>query len=145
MTTSERWQHNWRIVSPAGAVRVDLRRSSLARQEAKRSIDDLPAGTPIVLVASAPRASARCRAFASDTRIDLEREYLAFPSADSPAYLVEDTPAVVRLFLAGILVVPPGTRLRAPLNAVLALVRVLSPSRLISRVAPGWVAVGRRT
>jgi hypothetical protein len=145
MIGDERWRTNWLAVSPSGAVRVDLQRSAAKRRELKRMIRDLPAGTPIVLCASAPAAIGRCRTFASEAGIELEREYLAFPSTGAPAYLVEDAPAPVRVFVKTILMAPSWTALSAAMDAGLSVLRALNLWRLIRTIAPGRVVVGRRT
>jgi hypothetical protein len=140
----KRWANNWRVVSPEGAVRVDLERSAARRQALGRKIRDLPVTTPVVLVATAPRARARARAFATEAAIEVEREYLALPSAASPAYLVEDAPAPIRIFLDRILVPPPRSVWSTPIDIGLRFLRVL-PWRLVRMTAPGRVVVGRRT
>lgn len=140
-----RWRNNWLVVSPAGSLRVDLRRSAAKRRDLTKAIRDLPAGAPVVLFASAPGAIRRCRSFASTAGIGLEREYLAFPSAAAPGYLVEDAPATVRVFVEDVLVAPPGAAFSTPIQLGLSLLRGLSPSRVIRRLAPGRVVVGRRT
>ena len=146
MIGEERWRNNWLVISPPGAVRVDLRWSPAERRASKRMIRALAAGTPIVLCASAPAAIARCRAFASKAGVELEREYLAFPSAAAPGYLVEDAPAPVRVFVQTVLVTPPRTRtaLSTPIGVGLSVLRALNPWRLIRAIAPGRVVVGRR-
>jgi hypothetical protein len=145
MISEERWAKNWLAVSPPGAVRLDLHRSAGKRRATKRTIRDLPAGTPVVLCASALGAIGR-KTFASDAGIALEREYLAFPSAGNPAYLVEDAPAPVRFFVKTVLVTPPRTRtvFSTPLGACLSILRALDPWRVIRTIAPGRVVVGRR-
>jgi hypothetical protein len=142
--TEARWRGNWVVLSPPGAVRVDVGWSTWARRALAQEIRALPPGTPVALFASFPGATGRCRAFASDARVELERRYLAFPSAGAPAYLVEDAPASIRFFLRTLLVVPPGTPLSAPIEALLRIVRAFGPWRLIRRLAPGRVVVGRR-
>jgi hypothetical protein len=107
-------------------------------------VRDLPSGTPVVLFGSAPGAGRRCRRFASKTGIELKREYLAFPSAQAPAYLVEDAPASVKTFVKTVLVVPPRAHLPAPAQAALTLLRRLSPWRPMRMIAPGKVVVGKR-
>ena len=144
MIGHERWKDNWRVVGPTGAIRVDVPRSAAKRSASRRVVGDLPAGTPVVLVASAPGASDRCRTFAAEAGIDLQREYLAFPSAEAPAYLVEDAPAPVRLFVSSILVAPTRTAFSILIDAGLRLLRSLGPLWLIRALAPGRVAVGRR-
>jgi hypothetical protein len=141
----DRWRSNWRVVSPPGAVRLDLPRSVLKRRAVKRTVEDLPLGTPVVLCASAPRARGRCETFASRAGVELDRAYLAFPSATAPAYLVDDAPAPVDLFVKSMLVAPPGTALSTPIAAVLAVIRAFGRWRLLRILAPGRVAVGRRT
>jgi len=141
----KRWRNNWRVVSPDGAVRVDLERSSAKCRGAEQTMRDLPAGTPVVLAATAPGAFRRCRRFASNVGIEPEREYLAFPSASAPAYLVEDAPAPVRVFVETVLVIPPGTAFSTPIGIGLSLLRAVAPWRLIRMIAPGRIVVGRRT
>lgn len=145
MIGTERWRNNWRVVSPTGAVRVDLPRSVPKRRELKQRIGDLPTGTPVVLFAAAPGASGRCRHFASEACIEQEREYLAFPSAGAPAYLVEDAPAPVSAFVKTVLVAPPGIAFATLMGVGLSLVRAVSPWWLLRALAPGRVVVGRRT
>ena len=144
MNGEDRWRNNWLVVSPAGAVPVDVQRSASKRRTLKRRIRDLPPGTPVVLFGSAPGAIRRCRTFASKAGIELEREYLAFPSARAPAYLVEDAPVSVRAFVRTILVVPPQTALATPMQLGLSLLRTFSPWRPIRAIAPGRLVVGRR-
>jgi hypothetical protein len=123
---------------------VDLRRWRANYRDALRAVADLPAGTPVVLSAVAPGAIGRCRAFAADTGIELEGEYLAFPTASAPAYLVEDAPATVRVFVKTMLVAPPRGFFTPVIEAAVVLLRALSPWRLLRVVAPGRVVVGRR-
>ena len=143
MTRAERWRDNWRAVSPPGAVRVELGRSRAARRQAERDVRALPAGTAVALAAAGPGAARRCRRLASRTGLVLEREFLAVPSATVPAYLVEDERGPVELFLATVLVTPPGAPLARAVEGVLTLVRALRPVRVVRALAPGRVAVGR--
>ena len=145
MISNDRWRKNWLVVGPAGAVAVDVARSATARRAHQRSIRDLPPATAVVLRASAPGAIRRCRRFAAEAGIALEREYLAFPSARSPAYLVEDAPQTIDVFVKTALVTPPRTRFATPIEACLGLLRALRPWRLIRTIAPGRVVVGTRT
>jgi hypothetical protein len=145
VTGAKRWRSNWRSVSPDGALRVDLGRSSARRRDLERTIRELPRGTAVVLTASAPGAIGRCRSFAFRAGIELDREYLALPSARAPAYLVEDSPAPVRVFVRTVLAVPPGSAMSVPIEVCVGILRVLSPWRLIRVVAPGRVVVGRRS
>jgi hypothetical protein len=138
------WTANRLAVAPAGAVHADVERSPLRRRARERSIRELPRGTPLVLSAAGPLAAGRCRAFAARAGVVVEREYLAFPSAHAPAYLVEDAPATVRLFIRTALVAPPRARLLAPLEACFGLLRALEPWPLLRTIAPGRVIVGRR-
>jgi hypothetical protein len=144
MISNQRWRNNWLAVGPAGAVHVDLGRSMTKRHVHEPSLRDLPHGTAVVLCASAPGAIRRCRRVAAEAGIELEREYLAFPSARSPAYLVEDAPATIGVFVNTALVTPPRTPFSTAIEACLGLLRALSPWRLIRRIAPGRVVVGRR-
>ena len=124
---------------------MDLGRSAAKRRLQEPAVRDIPPGTPVVLCASAPGAIGRCRRFAADAGVQLEREYLAFPSAGSPAYLVEDASSTIGVFVDTVLVTPPRTPLSTPIEACLGLVRALRPWSLIRRIAPGRVVVGRRT
>ena len=145
MIGEDRWRSNWRVVSPGGAVPMDVQRSASKRRTLRRRIRELPTGTPVVLFGSAPGAMRRCRTFASKAGIELEREYLAFPSARAPGYLVEDAPGSVRTFVETVLVAPPRTPLGTPIQLGLSILRALSPWRSIRAIAPGRVFVGRRT
>ncbi len=145
MIGAERWRDNWLAVSPDGAVRVHVDRSRAKRRVMQQTARELPPGTPVVLSASAPGAIRRCRAFASGAGIELQREYLALPSASAPGYLVEDAPASIEVLVGSVLATPPGTPFSSAVDAGLGIVRALRPWRLIRAVAPGRVAVGRRS
>lgn len=142
--SAERWRENWRALSDGHALQVELPRSRAGRRARLASIRELAGGTRVVLSASAPGASRRCRSFASNAGLELEREYLAFPTAAAPAYLVEDAPAPVRLFVANALVAPSWPGLALPIEAGLELLRRLRSWRLVRMLAPGRVVVGRR-
>jgi hypothetical protein len=141
---SDRWSNNWVAVGPPEAVRVALPSIGRRTADARRRIGELPAGSPIVMSATAPGAGYRCRAFAHKCGIVLDRSYLAFPSAARPAYLVEDAPASVGVFLRTVLVAPPRSRGSVVIGAALALLRALRAWRLIRLLAPGRLIVGRR-
>ncbi len=145
MISNERWRNNWLAISPPGAVRVDLKRGGANHQALERRIRNLQPGTPVVVCASPPRAIRRCRRFASGAAIELEHEYLAFPSAATPAYLVEDHAAPVRVFVSTVLAAPPRMKFSLPIAAGLGLLRVFKPWRVLRTIAPGRVVVGRRT
>jgi hypothetical protein len=141
----DRWRSNWRVVSPPGAVPVDLGGSAPERRALRQGVRTLPAGTPVVLFGSGPRAMRRCKTFASRTGVALDRGYLAFPSASAPGYLVEDAPASARAFVRTVLVAPPRTSWSTPIQVGLRVLRSPSPWRAIRLIAPGRVVVGRRT
>jgi hypothetical protein len=140
----ERWRDNWLAVSPDGSLRVDLRRGRPRRRAQSDAVRKLPAGTPVVLFAKAPGAIGRCKSFASEAGIEVEQEYLAFPSAAAPGYLVEDAPASVGVFVKTFLAAPPRSRFSTLLEAGFGLLRRLDSWRLMRRIAPARVAVGRR-
>jgi hypothetical protein len=142
--SAERWRENWRSVSGGDALRVELSRSRPERRAKLAAIHELASGTRVVITASAPGAAGRCRAFASEAGLELEREYLAFPTAGAPAYLVQDAPAPVQLFISNVLVAPPRSRLSLPIEIGLGLLRRLRSWRLVRLLAPGRVVVGRR-
>jgi hypothetical protein len=141
---AERWRTNWRVASPPGAVEVPMPRSAARRRRLAHMIRELPAGTPVVVLAPAPGAARRSRSFAARAGVELDREYLAFPSAAAPGFLIEDAPATVRAFVDGFLVAPPRPVLSAAIDAALGLVRAISPWRLVRVLAPGRVVVGWR-
>lgn len=138
-----RWADNWCIVSPPGARRVDLPRSLSSRRRVSREISMLPRGTPVVLFASAPGAIRRCASFASAAGIDVDREFLAFPSARAPAYLVEDCPSTIQQFAQTALAPPPRARFILLAAAAFNVLRRLNTSWLMRRLAPGRVVTGR--
>ena len=142
--SAERWRENWRSVSGGDALRIELSRSRPERRARLAAVRELASGTRVVIMASAPGAAGRCRSFASAAGLELEREYLAFPTAAAPAYLVQDAAAPVRLFVSNMLVAPPRTRFSLPIAVALGALRRLQSWRLGRVVAPGRVVVGRR-
>ena len=144
MPGRDRWRTNWTVIAPRDATPVVLARSASARRGEREHVRALPSGASVVLFAGAPGAIRRCRSFAADAGITVESEYLAFPSATTPAYLVEDAPASVRVFVSTVLVAPPDSALVAAIDAGLVAVRALNPWRLIRTLAPGRVVVGTR-
>jgi len=145
VVNGERWGDNWRVVSAANAVCLEVPRSRSDRRALIRTVGDLPSDTPVVLTASAPWATRRCREFASEAGVELDAHYLAFPSAAAPAYLVEDDPAPIRFFVSSILTAPSRGVRGAPLDAALKVLRTLNTPRLVRSLAPGRIAVGRRS
>ena len=98
----ERWRNNWRVVSPAGAR--SRRRRPLGGQRRRslgRTLRDLPAGTPVVLRGDGARARVGAAgAFASSVRGSSSSASTSrSPPRRAPAYLVEDAPAPVGLFV----------------------------------------------
>lgn len=145
MDTSSRWSENWRVVAPGDAVPIDVPRSERARRKVQERVYAFPIGTAVVLRDAAPGSRWRCQRFAGRAGLKLERMYLALPTVSAPAYLVQDNPASVAYFCSAILTVPPGlTRLAGPVEALLRLIRLLSPWRVVAALIPGRVAVGRR-
>jgi hypothetical protein len=145
MITSDRWCENRRAVTPAGSFAAHLRLLRRGRRRLVRAARALPPGTPVVLSAPAPMAAGRCRRFASRAGIEILHEYIALPSAASPAYLVEDSPASSALFVQAILVPPPRSIWSAPAEmALMHARRRADPGRLLRTLAPGRIVVGRR-
>lgn len=144
MRGEPRWRTNWRIIGPAGATEIRLPSSRRARRASARQLRELPLGTDVVLVAATRGGGRRCRAVAAGAGIAVERTYLAFPSAEAPAYLVEDEPAPVRVFLKTILVVPPRSTRSFPMLAAVRILRSLGMWRIVRALAPGRLLVGRR-
>lgn len=132
------WAERWRVVAPAGAVRVEVG----PRGRIAGGLPSPAPQTPLALCASGPLARRRVRRAAARAGVALEREYLALPSAGSPAFLVEDRSVAVDYFRARILTPPPGTGAGLAELAVRTL--RLIPRPALSGLAPGWVAIGRR-
>ena len=109
-----------------------------------RQIRELPRGTSVTIRATAPGARRRCRAFAANAAITVDREYLAFPTVAAPAYLVEDAPAPARVFVDAVLVAPPRTALSTPIDVGFGMLRAFGGGRLVRVLAPGRIVVGRR-
>jgi hypothetical protein len=141
--TAERWRENWRVLSNGDAVRIELTGGTSG--EAESRVRQLTAGTPVVLAASGPTASRRCRAFAARAGVDLEREFLAIPNAKAPGCLVEDAPGSIATFLRSVLVAPQGSRLSPLLDAGLAVLRTVASRRIVRTAVPGRIVVGTRT
>ena len=142
--TAPRWRENWRIIAPPGAVRVDMKRSAGSRRALLKEVANLPLGTPVVMLARAPRATGRCKHFAQAAGIAVEREYLTFPSATAPCHLIEDARASISLYVDTLLVAPPGKLFSRPLELCLSVLRAVPSWRLVRRLAPGRAVVGRR-
>lgn len=136
----------WRVITPPESARLDVPRSRRARRALLRQLQALPAGTRVVLCDQAPWSRWRCRRLASGAGIELDREYIALPSLDSPHYLIEDTAGAMSYFWIALVTVPPGTATAGALgSAGLWLTRLLRPWRTIVAFMPVRIAVGRRT
>jgi hypothetical protein len=141
--TSARWRRNRAVVAPPGAVELEVPRSRSGRESVRAHLESLPPGTPVVLCTSAPFARTRARRLARASGVELVREYLAFPSAAAPAYLVDEAAPAVGFFIEHAFVAPPGLRVSLPVELAVRATRALRPTRLLRLVAPGRVAVGR--
>jgi len=142
--STDRWRGNWQVISPAGSVRVPLGRTRAAARRAEEDVRRLPPETPVVIVASAPRAASRCRRFTARTGIRVDREYLALPTAEAPAYLVEDARASFATFVRTIPPAPSRGLLGVVQEAALSVVRAVRPRRLVRSTAAGRIIVGKR-
>jgi hypothetical protein len=119
-------------------------RSAAARRALLDDMANLPAGTPVVILAQAPGAISRCRQFAAAAGIAVEQEYLTFPSAAAPCHLIEDAPASIALYVDTVLVAPPGELYSRPIEFCLSLLKAVPSWRLMRRLAPGRALVGTR-
>ncbi len=145
MVAPNRWRGNSHVVAPRSAFEVHLSPFRRNRRDLVQAIAGLAPGAPVVVSTSAPWAAARCRRFARRAGIDIHREYLALPTARTPAYIVEDAPASAATFVHDVLVVPPRAVVSAPIDAALTLIRRLDdPSRALRMLAPGRIVVGAR-
>ncbi len=145
MIAPNRWRGNSHVVAPRNALEVHLAPFRRTRRDLVRAIAGLAPGSPVVVSTSAPWAAARCRRFARQAGIDIHREYVALPTARTPAYLVEDAPASAAAFVQHVLIVPPRAVLSGPIDAALTVMRRLrDPSRALRVLAPGRIVVGAR-
>jgi hypothetical protein len=86
----------------------------------------------------------RSRRFARDAGIDILREYVAIPSADSPTCYVEDSRAALSYFFNELLTLPKGSAaLSAALQALKGAARTFFPAALVGSVAPMRLVLGR--
>lgn len=140
----ERWRRNRRVVAPADALVAEVAPLRRNHDALIHQVGALAAGSPVVVCSPAPFARRRCRRFASAAGIDIDREYLALPTAGAPAYLVEDAPAAIAYFVRSIIVPPPGRIWTTPLRLCVSVVaRLPNPGLLLRSIAPSMV-VGRR-
>lgn len=142
--SSERWAGNWRMVSPAESTRVMVGRGRRGRQAAVEETRALAAGTPVVLVAGAPGAGRRAGRVAARAGIRVEREYLALPSAERPAYLIEDARSSFRVFVDAVLGSPGQGVIGRIQDVAVALIRRTRPRRVVAMLGAGRVVVGKR-
>src|SRR5215211_1784998 len=146
VTGVERWKENWSVLGPPDAIRVDLPRSRAARRAMVGRVRALPVGAAVVLCDGVLASRWRCRRFAARASVRLERQYVALPSARSPAFLVEDAPRPLNYFCSAVLSVPPGVALlAAPVGLLVQVAAWLARAGVAGAIAPGRVAVGRRT
>jgi hypothetical protein len=141
---AERWEDNVGLIAPAGAVRAEVAWRPKGRRALRSELSGLPTSTPVVLLSRGPAGGRRCRALAQNAGIQVEREYLAFPSGRAPAYLVEDAPAAWRYFVRTVLATPPGMRLPSLVDAAVRVARGTSRWPSVRALSPGRVVVGRR-
>lgn len=146
MAGAQRWKENWTVLGSPDAIRVDLPRSRAARRAMVGRVRALPVGAAVVLCDGALASRWRCRRFAARAGVRLERQYLALPSARSPAFLVEDARRPLSYFCAAVLSVPPGVALLAgPVGLLARAAAWLARAGVAGAIAPGRVAVGWRT
>ena len=136
----ELWQH---LTAP-GSVRFDIPASTVERRRLRQRVRNLPPGAHVVLWCTALGSSRRrCRRFAREAGIQILREYVAIPSADSPTCYVEDSRAALSYFFTELLTLPKGgATLSAPLQAVKLVARTFFPATLVGSVAPVRLVLG---
>jgi hypothetical protein len=144
MSYPERWRDNVRVLAPPGAIPVEVRRRPGERRALGAELGALPAGTPVVLLSLGPGGRRRCRALAENAGIRVEREYVAFPSARAPAYLVEDAAPAWHYFVRSVLATPPRVRFPRLIDAAVRIARGVSRWPAVRGLSPGRVVVGRR-
>lgn len=144
MDSVERWRQNRLVIAPADAFMAEvapLRSTAAVLGE----VASLAAGSPVIVCSPPPFARRRCRRFAAAAGIEVQREYVALPTAGAPAYLVEDAPVATAYFLRSILVPPPRTIWAAPFRLCLSAVSKLAdPGPIVRALAPRLVVGTRR-
>ncbi len=133
----------WQVLTPPGAVRVDVPSGWRAGRALQRTIQAWPPGTVVALCGRGTLG--RWRRFATGAGLHVEREYLVFPSLRTPHYLVDHGPRAMTYFWSALLTVPPGSAVKSVLVSALILVtRVLAPWPLVRALTPVRLAVARR-
>lgn len=133
----------WQVLTPPGTVRVDVPFGWRAGRALQRKIRAWPPGTVVALCGGGTRR--RWRRFAAGAGLDVEREYLIFPSLRTPHFLVDDRPRAVTYFWSTLLTVPPGSGTRSALASFFIFVtRALAPWSLVRALTPVRLAVARR-
>jgi hypothetical protein len=138
------WKENWRALAPSTDARIDLPRRGGVRAAADE-LRDLAPGVQVAICASGFGALRRVRKCARRAELVGRREYLAFPTVEAPAYLIEDSSSSVEYFFDTVATVPPGVAtLEGAANVGLRALRVASRSRLLRALIPGRILVGSR-
>lgn len=128
----------WMALCPFGTIEIDTRSIDAG------TADQLNPHLPVVLIDQRPFSRRRLRRVARALSIEVEREFIVFPTLRRPLMLIDDTEAAVRHFWSAVATVPPGLAFTAlPATALLALARIL-PWSWTGGVAPGRALVGRR-
>jgi Phosphotransferase enzyme family len=137
-----RWRENLRVLGLSGALRAPSPGTRSARRRLESRLRSAPRPSGVVL--NGRGRSSRVRASARSLGIDVEREFLAFPSHTAPAYLVESTTQAVEYFCTAIVTVPPGTTwMTLPIDLMLRTFRWQPPRDVMSVLTRNRVVVGR--
>jgi len=132
-------------VAPDGAAWYRVPSGPGERRRLEATLRALVGGTPVVLVDDRLGARRRSRRTARGGAVRVERELLAIPSADDPAYAVEDSAPALRAFWRSFVTVPPGQDRRAlPISIVCVAVALLRPWPVLGALVPGRFTIGRR-
>jgi hypothetical protein len=141
----EGWKENWRVLAPTADRRTDLSRRGGMRA-AVDELRELPEGTLVAIFAPGFGAVHRVRKCARRAEIVHWREYMAFPSVQAPAYLVEASPTSLDYFFDTVATVPPNVaKLESAANLGLTVLRAACRSSLLRRLFPGRILVGSRS
>jgi hypothetical protein len=132
-------------ITPDGAAWYPVPVRAAERRRLRSRLRALAPGTTVVLVDHRFGARRRSRRTARDGCVTVERELLAIPSVEDPAYAVEDAAPALRAFWRSFATVPPGeARGALAISAVCVLVAVLRPWAVIGAIVPGRFTIGRR-
>lgn len=137
----QRWRDNLLVLGPKDALRTSVPKTRSAVERVQAQLRATEPGSGVVLDGRV--GTVGVRAVARSLGVQVQREFIAFPSLSSPAYLVESTPAAVEYFCSCILTVPPGTTWTTlPVDLGLRVLQRSAPREVLRALIHNRVVVG---